>query len=67
MRIHIDRERCCSAGMCVATAPALFGQDDIDGRVILLVTPVPEGEETSAREAVSLCPSHAISVAEDWS
>ncbi|EME53077.1 ferredoxin [Amycolatopsis decaplanina] len=36
MRLEVDRERCVGAGMCVLTAPEVFGQDEEDGRVRLL-------------------------------
>jgi ferredoxin len=45
------------------TASAVFDQDD-DGIVVLLVDEVPEGEEDHVREAVRLCPSQALRVAD---
>jgi ferredoxin len=44
-------------------ASAVFDQDE-DGIVELLVDEVPEGEEDNAREAVRLCPSQALRVAD---
>ncbi len=64
MRIVIDRERCVGAGQCAMPAPALFDQDDEDGRVVLLVEQPPPGEEAAARRAVQLCPARAIAVEE---
>ncbi|MFI6306944.1 ferredoxin [Amycolatopsis thailandensis] len=55
MRLEVDRERCVGAGMCVLTAPEVFGQDEEDGRVRLL-DPEPDG----IGEAVQLCPAAAI-------
>ena len=42
---------------------AVFDQDE-DGIVMVLVDQVPEGEEDNAREAVRLCPSQALQLAE---
>ena len=45
-------------------ADTLFDQDD-DGIVVVLVDDIPDGEEDKAREAVRLCPSQALKIAED--
>jgi ferredoxin len=44
-------------------AGAVFDQDD-DGIVVVLVDEVPDGEEDHAREAVKLCPSEALRIAD---
>jgi ferredoxin len=48
----------------VMAADAIFDQDD-DGIVLLLVDQVSDGEEGHAREAVRLCPSQALRLAEE--
>ena len=63
MKVTADRDVCISAGNCVMVASAVFDQDE-DGIVELLVDEVPEGEEDNAREAVRLCPSQALRVAD---
>ena len=63
MKVEADRDVCISAGNCVMAADAVFDQDD-DGIVVVLVDEVPEGEEDHAREAVRLCPSQALRVAD---
>ncbi|HXO53277.1 MAG TPA: ferredoxin [Mycobacterium sp.] len=63
MKIVADREVCIQAGNCVMAADTLFDQDD-DGIVVVLVDEVPEDEEDHAREAVKLCPSQALRVAD---
>ena len=65
MRVVADREVCAAAGMCARTAPGLFDQDDQDGRVVVLVTDLGEHDVASAREAVSLCPTGALSLDAD--
>ncbi|MDQ0377386.1 ferredoxin [Amycolatopsis thermophila] len=64
MRIVADTDVCIGAGQCVLTDPDLFDQDD-DGTVVVLAGS-PEGEKVdSAREAVKLCPSQALSLVAD--
>jgi ferredoxin len=65
VRIVVGRELCVSAGMCVLTEPEIFDQDEDDGRVILLVPEPPAGLEETARHAVTLCPSGALTIADD--
>ncbi|WP_414940047.1 ferredoxin [Amycolatopsis sp. cmx-11-51] len=55
MKLEVDRERCVGAGMCVLTAPEVFGQDEVDGRVRLL-----EPEPAEIGDVVQLCPASAI-------
>ncbi len=45
-------------------ADNIFDQDD-DGIVVVLVDDIPADEEDKAREAVRLCPSQALKIAED--
>ena len=63
MKISADRDVCIQAGNCVMVADAVFDQDD-DGIVMVLVEDIPEEEEEHAREAVKLCPSQALRVAD---
>lgn len=64
MKVLADRTVCIGAGMCVMTDGAVFDQDD-DGIVLLLYDRVPEDHQQQVREAVNLCPSKALSLAED--
>ena len=63
VRVEADRDVCIQAGNCVMVADAVFDQDD-DGIVVVLVDEVPEAEQEHAREAVRLCPSQALRVAD---
>lgn len=63
MKVLADRDVCISAGNCVMVADAVFDQDE-DGIVVVLVDDVPDGEEEHAREAVRLCPSQALRIAD---
>jgi ferredoxin len=64
MKIAADRDMCIGAGLCVVTAPAVFDQDD-DG-IVVMETEEPGGSDADAvREAVSLCPSGALSLLDE--
>lgn len=62
MKIVADRDKCIGAGMCALTAPAIFDQDPEDGRVILLSESPEAGSAETARAAIELCPSKALSL-----
>jgi ferredoxin len=64
VKVHADRDVCIQAGNCVMVADSLFDQDD-DGIVVVLADEIPSGEEDKAREAVKLCPSQALTIAEE--
>jgi ferredoxin len=64
VKIAADREVCISAGNCVMAAGAVFDQDE-DGIVVVLVDEVPDSEEDHARDAVRLCPSQALRIADE--
>jgi ferredoxin len=63
--IVADLDRCVGAGQCVLTAPALFDQSDETGQVLVL-DDTPKDEDTIVRveEAIHICPSGALSLAE---
>ena len=64
MRIKADKDVCVGSGQCVLTEPDVFDQDD-DG-IVTLLTDHPEGPAAGkAREAVSICPSQALSLTEE--
>lgn len=63
VKVLADKDVCISAGNCVMAASAVFDQDD-DGIVMVLVDDVPDGEENHVREAVRLCPSQALRLAD---
>lgn len=64
MRIRADTGVCVGSGQCALTEPAVFDQDD-DG-IVTLLTDQPDGNAAeNAREAVSLCPSGALSIVDE--
>ncbi|WP_413105621.1 ferredoxin [Streptomyces sp. Inha503] len=64
MRIKADAGVCVGSGQCVLAEPAVFDQDD-DGIVVLLTDQPNNQVAARAREAVTLCPSGALSLVED--
>lgn len=64
VRVEADPDLCIAAGMCVFTAPAVFDQNERDGRVVIRSEPIEPSEEELARTAVELCPSGALMVVE---
>lgn len=64
MRVIADTTRCVGAGQCVLTDPALFDQADEDGTVVVLVEHPEDSQLDQARQAVRVCPSQALSLAE---
>jgi ferredoxin len=65
MRIVADTTRCVGAGQCVLTEPAVFDQSEEDGTVALLAERVDGETLARVRQAVHICPSGALSLAED--
>lgn len=63
LRITSDPERCCGAGNCAMTAPAVFDQREDDGVVVVLDDMPPASEHAGVRAAVAACPTGAIRVA----
>ena len=64
MRVIADRKKCCSSGMCVATAPDVFAQRESDGLVTVLVEHPPDVLQSQVRRAIEACPVGAISIEE---
>ncbi|MFD8755276.1 ferredoxin [Kitasatospora sp. NPDC059577] len=65
MRVSVDRDRCCSSGMCVMNVPEVFDQDDEDSLVRLRQTTFLPSQFADLRLAAQLCPGGAITVTED--
>ncbi|MDQ1041741.1 ferredoxin [Streptomyces sp. V3I8] len=60
MRITVEHDRCIGSGACVFTQPAVFTQDEEDGRVVLLQDVPDTHDLASVERAVLLCPVSAI-------
>ena len=62
MKIKILRDKCISAGTCVAIAPDVFELDD-EGKAVLK-NPTGADEQTVI-DAAKSCPTQAIEVLDD--
>lgn len=60
-RVHVDRELCIGAGLCVLAAPEVFDQGD-DGLVVVLVDDALDDPDDAVREAARRCPSGALTL-----
>ncbi len=61
MKIVIDYDKCIGIGSCEAIAPHLFEVSD-EGQVKILDEHPDESERAALDEAVTACPTGAISV-----
>jgi ferredoxin len=60
-RIEVDRDRCVGSGACEALAPEVFEVDD-DGALLVHRPEPTEDELPDVRDAVSACPTRALSL-----
>jgi ferredoxin len=59
MKVSVDKETCIGSGNCEASCPNVF--EVVDGVFNVKVNPVPVDEQDCAENAVSGCPTGAIS------
>ena len=64
MKVHVNPQVCAGFGVCLGLCPEVFELHD-DGYAVVLVSEVPPELEDAVRQAVSHCPSGAISLSED--
>jgi ferredoxin len=64
MKVHVDAGVCAGFGVCLGLAPDVFALH-ADGYAIVRVGQVPRELEDAVRDAVSQCPSGAISLKDD--
>jgi ferredoxin len=66
MKVRVDAGVCAGFGVCLGLSPEVFELHD-DGYAVVRVAEVPRQLENVVRQAVSQCPSGAISLSEDAS
>ncbi|MEE6262824.1 ferredoxin [Plantactinospora sonchi] len=65
IQVTADPTRCVGAGQCVLAEPSVFDQNEDDGTVIVLDNaPTDEQTISQVRQAIHLCPSRALALAE---
>jgi ferredoxin len=62
MKVRTDPTVCIAAGQCALRAPEVFDQNDQDGTVILLLKEPTPDQHAAVHEAMTLCPSGAITL-----
>ncbi|MFD3525561.1 ferredoxin [Streptomyces sp. NPDC058653] len=65
MKITVNEDQCCGAGMCVELVPEVFDQRDEDAIVVLLEAEPGEALHAAVRDAAAGCPSASINVIEN--
>jgi ferredoxin len=59
VKVNVDRDLCCSNGLCVVAAPDVFKLEDIE----LEYDPEPDdSQRAQVEEAVEMCPTQAITI-----
>ena len=64
MKVRVDAQVCAGFGVCLGICPEVFELHD-DGYAVVKVSEVPTEHEDAVRQAVSQCPSRAISLSDD--
>lgn len=64
MKVRVDPGICAGFSACLGLCPEVFELHD-DGYAVVRVSEVPPEFEDAVREAVSHCPSGAISISDD--
>jgi ferredoxin len=62
MRVTVDELRCDAHGVCVTACPEVFGLDDDDDTVTVLVEEPDASLRPGIERAAQMCPKAAISV-----
>lgn len=65
MKIVVDRELCETNAVCVRHAPDVFGVNDEEYRLVVLVERPGPDLLAKAKRAVMVCPKRALSLVED--
>ncbi|MGQ0431651.1 MAG: ferredoxin [Microthrixaceae bacterium] len=63
-RIVVDRDLCQGHGVCESEAPAVFSVSK-DGVLTVLLGSPPDAERSAVEQAVTFCPTHALSIIEE--
>lgn len=62
MRVRVIEGRCQGHTVCNMHAPAVFGLDDDDGHVLVLLESIPEELHVAVRRAIANCPERALEI-----
>ncbi|MEO3885648.1 ferredoxin [Nonomuraea sp. B5E05] len=62
MHVTVDPEKCCSSGLCALTVPGVFGLDEEECVVMVLLPEPPAALHERVRVAARRCPTGTIEV-----
>lgn len=62
MRIEIEARLCKAYANCTFEAPEIFEVDEVTGKALVLLDPVPDGRREEIERAIEACPTQAIKV-----
>jgi ferredoxin len=66
MKVSVDRDQCISCALCWTSCPAIFAEDQADGKCSIVEIAHGEASEAlrpSAQEAADNCPVSIIHIA----
>jgi ferredoxin len=64
LRVVVDRDECFSFGVCVATLPRVFAQDE-EGKAVVKPFEFDEVDLETLRSAVDGCPRGALTLVDE--
>lgn len=64
MKVCVDYDKCTGLGICESLAPDFFEVND-EGAMVLLKEDISDAELQSVEEAVSGCPTEALTIVRD--
>lgn len=64
-RIVVDLKACEGHGLCYFEAPDLFDLRPSDGKAVVKVDPIGEGQRPRAERCVEVCPERAITLVDE--
>ncbi|MFG1706551.1 ferredoxin [Nonomuraea sp. M3C6] len=62
MRVTVDASKCCSSGLCALSVPEVFGQDEEECVVQVLIAEPSAALHDKVRAAARRCPTGTIQV-----
>lgn len=60
MRVTVNPDTCCSSGLCALSVPEVFGQDEEECVVTVIVAEPPATLHEKVRAAARRCPTGTI-------
>lgn len=65
MRVVVDKDLCQGHAECVVESKEMFRLDRESNKVLLKLDVVPDSELAAVKDAITYCPTQALSLVED--